>query len=314
MAAAMIYPPLGARGGWLHTEWTTQIAVAVVFFVQGLQLPSNDLREGLMAWKLHLFCQSWVFLLVPGIAIGLGYPLRQWIPEELHIGLLYLAVLPTTIATSAAFTAQAKGNTAGILFNICFANFLGLFLAPTVLAWLLAAKSNVAPALGPMFLKIILLLLVPFLIGQLCRFKVWEWAKKKKAFLSQLTTWMIFYIVYAAICNFREQPPETGGHLSLWAAMGWTVGLLIVVQVLCALHLRFLRWPLTWKSAAFFCATQKSMAGGLPIAGTVMAGFTSGPPLAIVVLPLMIYQISQMIIGALLIPFFTPRDELSERS
>ncbi len=305
LLAAWFFPETGAKGGLLQTPWTTQAAVMVIFFVQGLQLPSNEIRQGLLAWKLHLFCQSWIFLGVPLVALLVGWPLRQWIPAELQVGLLYLAFLPTTIATSAAFTAQAGGNSAAALFNICAANFFGLFLAPTWLAWLLASGEAASPDLGPMFLKIIWQLLLPFAFGQLCRVRLQDWAAARRQVLSQLNTWLIFFIIYAALCGFRLAPPSGQGAGLLLAAVGWSVALLLGVNALCALHLRALAWPLSWKSAAFFVSTQKTLAAGLPIAGAVMAGRTEGPPLAVVILPLLIYHIAQLILGAFLIPAWT---------
>jgi len=310
LIAGILLPQFGASGGLLRTEITTKWAVALIFFIQGLQLPSNELRQGLMAWPLHLFSQTWIFILTPLLVVGWVWICGAWIPKDLHVGMLYIGLLPTTIATSAAFTAQAKGNTAGILFNVCISNFLGLFIAPLWLAWLLATRSAVEPDLGPMFTTILSQLLLPFVIGQCVRFWVpmREWAKQHKGLLSQLTTWGIFYIVYAAICNFREQPATETAGISVPAAMVWTIGMLLVIQALCLFHLRFYHWPVQWKSAAFFGGTQKSMAGGLPMAGAVMTGLENAPPLAVVVLPLMIYQISQMVLGAFFIPLLSPRE------
>jgi len=304
LVAALLYPPLGAKNGPLQTGWLTQAAVVIIFFVQGLQLPLDEVRRGAGAWKLHVFCQSWIFLGVPLLVIICGWPFRHLIPVELQIGILFLAALPTTVATNAAFTAQAGGNVAAALFNICIANLAGIFLAPSWLAWLIARGTDVSIPLLPMFAKIVLQLLLPFVLGQLARFALHGWAGKNRALLSRINSYLIFFIIYAAICDFRLQP-ATSGSVPLLVAAGWTTAMLVLVKAVCWWTLRLTHWPVELQIAGFFCASQKTLAAGLPVAAAVIAASPVGPgipTLAVLVLPLLIYHIGQLVIGAFCIP------------
>ena len=65
------WPEGGAQGGLLRAETTTKIAVALVFFVQGVTLPARALRDGASQGRLHLGVQGFCFLLFP--LMGLAF-------------------------------------------------------------------------------------------------------------------------------------------------------------------------------------------------------------------------------------------------
>ncbi|MCH2155838.1 MAG: bile acid:sodium symporter, partial [Opitutales bacterium] len=71
VSLAWLLPQLGSSGGLLRSEIMTKLGVFVIFIIQGLTLPTNELRDGLFQWRLHLFCQGSNYLLLPllGIAV-----------------------------------------------------------------------------------------------------------------------------------------------------------------------------------------------------------------------------------------------------
>ena len=62
---AYVFPYLGAAGGPLKTEITTKVAIAIIFFLQGLTLNTRKLLISVTQWRLHIFCQSSIFLISP---------------------------------------------------------------------------------------------------------------------------------------------------------------------------------------------------------------------------------------------------------
>lgn len=58
VGAAFMAPSLGASGGVFHTEILVGISVFTIFLIQGLQLPSEQVKQGLVAWRVHLFARD----------------------------------------------------------------------------------------------------------------------------------------------------------------------------------------------------------------------------------------------------------------
>lgn len=304
LLAAWVAPGVGAKGGPLHTEKTTGYAVMIIFLIQGLQLPAGQVRKGFAAWPVHLFCQSSMFVLYPLLGWLMATIYGPWLDPGQRIGLLFLAILPTTVATNAAFSAQAGGNTATCLFNIVVGNLAGVFIAPLWLAWLLVRGAGASVDVWPLVLSIVTQLIIPFAVGQFFRQWLADWVGRNRRLLREVNFWMIFFIVYAAVCNSLSRPTGPGGG-GLLPVMAATLSLLIVGKITIWLLLGRFHWAHDLKVAAFYASSQKTLAAGLPIATAVYAATTGNghlPPLAVLALPLIIFHIGQLLIGALLIP------------
>jgi sodium/bile acid cotransporter 7 len=310
LGLAWVAPEAGAQGGLLRTEVTTMWAVALIFFIQGLQLPVAEVRRGLGAWRVHVFCQAWMFVVYPLLGLALVAALGGRLSDGERIGLLFLSVLPTTIATNAAFSSRAGGNAATALFNIVAGNFLGVFIAPAALAWMLVRGGGVAIDPVPLLRALALQLVLPFVLGQAVRLTVAEWVSEWRTGLCEAGSLLVFFIIYAAVCNFFVGQAAAGTD----TAWGWTVGatlaLLVLGKVLCWAALAGTGWAHDLRVAAFYAASQKTLAAGLPMAGAVVAaaGVQEGlPPLAVLALPLLVFHIGQLLLGALLIPVLARR-------
>lgn len=306
-------PEAGASGGWLQTQRWTGWAVAAIFLIQGLQLPAGEVRRGLSSWRVHLFCQTWMFAVFPLMGWGLATLWGDHLTPASRIGLFYLCILPTTVATNAAFSHRAGGNGAVAVFNIVVGNFAGVFIAPAALAWLLQQDTGTPVDLGPLLRNLSLQLIAPFVIGQLLRLRFAGWVGEHKTALRETASVMIFFIIYAAVCNLLAGKNGAVSTEGLGSVVGVTLALLVVGKVLCWSALRATGWSHDLKVAAFYAASQKTLAAGLPIAGAVYAAAGSQadlPPLAILILPLMVFHIGQLVLGALLIPFLAQMAEI----
>lgn len=293
-ALAWTLPWLGARGGPLHTEFTTKVAVFAIFMLQGLALRTETIGQGLLAWKVHLFTQSWIFM---------GIPILTWLllsalPMEpsLRIGFLFLAMLPTTISTSAVFTAQAGGSVTAALFNICTSNVAGVLIVPLWAAWLTHGEGETLPVLS-LLGEIAVILIVPLFIGQLLRPFARTFVEARKRLIGSTTNVLILFIIFAAFSNSFASRIWEGRAASVVATgiIGAAI-LLATVSMLVALSLQPLGFSREEKIAAFFCGSQKTLAAGIPIAQSVFAD--THLVLGIIVLPLMAYHLLQLIAGA----------------
>lgn len=306
-AGAIAAPFIGAAGGPIRSQMLTPVAVGVIFFIQGLQLPAREALRGLTAWPLHAFCMGWMFIAYPLIAVAILFVAGDSLLPAFRTGILFTALLPTTIATNAAYSSKAGGNPAVVLFNIVAGNALGIFLAPLALAWLLAgAAEEPAVDLSPLAKALALQIVLPFLAGQVLRPFVRAAIEKGRTALREGSSLMVYFIVYTSLCNFfitmevRRLPEGFGMMLML------TLLLLFTGSALCWFALGRMPYPQSFRIAAFYAASQKTLAAGLPIANAVYSSMpgTALPPLALLILPLILFHFFQLVLGAALIPFF----------
>jgi sodium/bile acid cotransporter 7 len=292
IALAAIAPELGARGGTLHLDLVTQIGVALVFFLHGAALSRAALKMGAANWRLHLLVQSTTFILFPVLGAALYLAARPFAPAEVLLGLFYLCALSSTISSSVAMTAMARGDVAGAVFNATLSGLLGMVLTPTLIG-LVTAGTQAVPwltSLGDIALK----LFVPFALGHLVRPLIGSFIDSRKAFLSNLDRSVIVLIVYGAFCDsiladmWSRYSPGV-----LIAVFGAVALLLVVALAFTRSAARRLSLSTEQEVAALFCGSQKSLANGAPMAKIL---FGSHPALAMIMLPLLMYHQLQLIV------------------
>ncbi len=294
---AWLVPGWGASGGVLRSELTTKVAVVLIFFSQGLTLPAAALRQGALQWKLHVLVQGFTFLLFPLIGIALDALAGPGLPPDLRLGFLFLCVLPSTISTSVVLTTVAGGNTAGAIFNAVLSNVAGVFITPLWVTWLMKAGGQVQP-LGPIVREIILLLLVPLVLGQVSRLGLRAWVDVRRKRLGDLNSALILFIVFAAFCNSVEAHvwSRYGAGTTLWALAGVLLIFALAMGVVAVLA-RLVRLDRADRIAASFCAPQKTLASGVPLAKVI---FGAHPGLGLILLPVMLYHPLQLLVCGLL--------------
>jgi solute carrier family 10 (sodium/bile acid cotransporter), member 7 len=297
VALAWLVPEAGAKGGWLRPEISTKAGVAIIFLLQGLTLPGAALKKGLGQWRLHLVIQLFTFVWFPVVGLLLDRLLGAQFPPDLRLGFLYLCVLPSTVSTSVVLTGMAGGNTVGAIFNAVLSNVLGVFITPIWAARLMEVSGQ-ALDLKPVVREIVLLLLVPLAIGQLLRLVSAAWVDRQKKRLGNLSSGIILFIVFAAFCNSVKERiwERNGAGPALLAAAGAAV--LFTLAVGCVeVVARLLRMDRADRIAASFCAPQKTLASGVPMAGVI---FASRPDLGLILLPLMFYHPLQLFVCGVL--------------
>lgn len=290
---AWLFPAAASKGGWLRPEITTDVGVALIFLLQGMALPTAALAQGASRWRLHLLVQGITFVGFPLLGIGLDLVAGRWLAPDLRLGFLFLCVLPSTVSSSVVLTQLAGGNTVGAIFNAALSNVIGVFITPLWVAWL--AKAGGGPAdLGGVLQKISVLLIAPLAVGQALRWKLRPWIDPRKKSLGNLSGGLILYLVFAAFCESMRQ--------RVWSGMGATTTavaalgvVLVFILALAATHLLARAAGLDrpdW-TAAMFCAPQKTIASGIPLAKAI---FGAHPGLGLILLPVLLYHPLQLIV------------------
>jgi sodium/bile acid cotransporter 7 len=298
---AIFYPQFGAAGGILHSEVSTKVGVGVIFFLLGASTPLRQLLAGLRPLRLHGFVCGWNYLCFPvitGLTLLVAAPI---IPEGFTLGLWLCAIMPTTIASAVAFTDLAGGDAPNAIFATMLSNVLAVFVVPACAVVFLSVHSATSIPFWPLFLKIVVLVLMPLIAGQVlrrCSQSVAQALQRPRKFISSL---IILFIVHVAFANSMQS--ESLRQLSFSDLFSVVVAMLLLLVIVSALawwtsgYFRFNRGQ---KIAAFYCASQKSLATGLPLIAMVMASVPELGDPAFLVIPLIAYHPTQLILAGVL--------------
>jgi sodium/bile acid cotransporter 7 len=296
---ASLFPAFGARGGAMHSEIAVNAGVALVFFLHGIGLPLEKLRRGLLAWRVHIIVQSLTYVLFPLLWLIFNAALKNSMPRDLMLGFCYLAALPSTISSSVAMTALARGDVPVAIFNATLSSLLGIVLTPLLINWLGATYIQGEGAahgisLGATMLNIAELLLLPIIVGQLLRPLIGHWFARIKRYTDNLDKLVILMLVYAAFCNSVQSGLWRQHGIGLIVAtLAGSAFFLTIVLITSTLITRRLRFKREDEIATVFCGSKKTLASGVPMATLI---FGAHPALGMIVLPIMLYHQLQLFV------------------
>ena len=296
VALAWAFPRAGAPGGWLHPELLNKIGVALIFFLNGVALSFAAMKAGALRWPVHVTVQATTFVVFPLVGIMLTAVAGGWIAPELAIGFFYLCAVPSTVSSSVAMTAAARGNVPVAVFNATLSSVIGIVVTPLLIGWRLHTTGASLP-LGSVILDLIVWLLLPLVLGQLSRPLLAGWALRNKKLIHRVDRGTILFIIYTSFCDSIVRGIWSGRYDTILAAVIGSLGLFYVVFCIVGAIARAAGFDAGDRIAAIFCGSKKSIASGIPMAQLIFAG---DPRLGLILLPLMVYHPLQLVICGVL--------------
>jgi sodium/bile acid cotransporter 7 len=160
---------LPARGwGASIAGWLADGAILLLFFLHGAKLSRAAIVAGAAKWKLHLAVLATSFLFYP--LLGLGAEAVAWkVAPAMAAGLLYLALLPSTVQSSIAFTSIAGGDVPAAIGSASLSSIVGIFATPLLARLLMGAGGGSGAQALDSILKVGGQLLLPFAAGHFLR-------------------------------------------------------------------------------------------------------------------------------------------------
>ena len=293
IALALAAPDLGRslnRGKILST-----LAVVIIFVLSGLSLPSEAMRQGLRNVRAHVFLQAFIFIVAPLYFWSTGWLFQDQMEGRLIVGIYALAVLPTTISSCIVFTQMARGDGATTIFNAVLANALGVLVSPVLLTLLLRQAGQMMPMdeVMAIFAKLLLKVLVPFVIGQVLRLRLREFAGRHKKRMSKISSSLILLIVFLSFARAASDQTLRQGAGDLWGPMAYLAVSNLLLMALAFYGARLVGLSRANVVSAVFVAPQKTLAMGAPLLSTY---FASRPDLlAYAMLPIPFYHPLQLL-------------------
>jgi sodium/bile acid cotransporter 7 len=302
----LLAPGPGSSGGVLHLGAVTKVGIMLVFFLHGASLSPASLKAGVSHWRLHVFVQAATFVLFPLIGAAIYLAGRSYLPTDMLLGLFYLCALPSTISSSVAMTALARGNLPGAIFNATISGLVGMVVTPLLMSAVMAHSGH-SISLGAAIADVMWQLMAPFAAGQLLRRPLHAWLQRTKKALSLLDRGVIVLIVHASFCDSQQAGVWSGYPLpSLLLLLLMTAALLALVLGFTTWLARRLGFTTEDEIAAVFCGSKKSLANGMPMANAMFAG---APGMGIFVLPMIVYHQLQLLVCSVLAQRYASRPQ-----
>jgi sodium/bile acid cotransporter 7 len=305
LATVALAALLPARGhGRVVADGSVIMAVALLFFLYGARLSPAAVWSGIAHWRLQSLVFAGTFVLFPMLGLGLRAALGPYLPHDIVVGLVYLCLLPSTVQSSIAFTAIARGNVPAALCSASVSNLLGIVITPLLVSLTLpAAGVGFSPqALGDIALQILL----PFVLGQAARPWIGAWLLRHRTLTAVVDRGSVLLVVYAAFSAGMVAGVWTQlSALDLVVVIALDLIVLGMVIVAMTVACRRLGFSTEDEIAIVFCGSKKSMAGGIPMATILFPGHAVG----LIVLPLMLFHQAQLFVCATLARRYAMRND-----
>lgn len=294
LAAMLLATVLPVATRWAGAaQFVSNAAVFLLFFLNGLRLPRAEVVAGLGRWRLLLPLVAWVFGAMAVVGWALAQAAALVAPATVAVGFLFLGTLPSTVQSATAYSSLAGGNVALSVIAAALLNILGVFVTAPLFALLGGGEAAAFDASG--LVKVIAILLVPFVLGQLAQGRLGGWAAGHRALVAGVDRGSIAIAVYVAFSAAVRQDIWSRIEPAAWGAMVGGCALFLAVGYGGAwLASGALGLERGERIAFLFAGAQKSIAMGAPLATVLFAPAVAG----IVLLPALIYHLAQLLLAA----------------
>lgn len=294
LAAIALAVVLPVGGAWRDVaQFASNAAVFLLFFLNGVRLPRHEVMAGVSNHRLLWPLIGWCF----GAMTLAGWLLWQigqgWMPPLLALGFLYLGCLPSTVQSATAYSSLAGGNVASSVVAAALLNLLGVFVTAPLFSLLAGGDGGGLHADG--LVKVVGILLLPFILGQVAQGWLGAWARDHR----QMVTWMdrssIAIAVYVAFSGAVMQHFWTRVDLAGWVWLAGGTGLMLLIGHWGAWMLGgVLGLDRGNRISMLFAGAQKSIAMGAPLAAVLFKPDAAG----VILLPILLYHLVQLVLAA----------------
>ena len=288
---ALLLPATGEARALAST--ISNVGIFVLFLVNGMRIRRSEIARGLANWRYFGPLMLFVFGGMSLAGVGFAALAGSVLPPLVALGFVYLGCLPSTVQSATSYTSLANGNVALAVVGAALINIAGVFISAPLFA-LLGGES--AGDIGSeVIIRIGLILILPFVIGQMVQDRVIERVAAHRARIAWLDRAVIGMAVYVAFSGAVEQ-----GMATLFAPADWAA-LIALVLAMLALALGaawasggLLNLPRADRVAFLFAGSQKSVAIGAPLAAILFPPSAAG----FVIAPLLLFHVAQLVLAA----------------
>ncbi|MFO6429741.1 bile acid:sodium symporter family protein [Erythrobacter sp. W302b] len=288
---ALLVPAAGeARAA---ATMVSNAGIFLLFLVNGMRIRRSEIARGMANWRYFGPLLLFVFGAMALGGVGFASLAGQVLPPMVALGFIYLGCLPSTVQSATSYTSLAEGNVGLAVVGAALINIAGVFISAPLFA--LLGGGGPGEIGSEAIIRIGLILVLPFVIGQVVQDRVIDRIAAHRARIAWLDRAVIGIAVYVAFSGAVEQ-----GLATMFAPADWAVMIALVLAML-ALALAgawgsasLLGLPRPDRIAFLFAGSQKSVAIGAPLAAILFPASVAG----FVIAPLLLYHLAQLVLAA----------------
>lgn len=288
---ALLVPAAGeARAA---ATMVSNAGIFLLFLVNGMRIRRSEIARGMANWRYFGPLLLFVFGAMALGGMGFASLAGQILPPMVALGFIYLGCLPSTVQSATSYTSLAEGNVGLAVVGAALINIVGVFISAPLFA--LLGGGGAGEIGSEAIIRIGLILVLPFVIGQVVQDRVIDRIAAHRARIAWLDRAVIGIAVYVAFSGAVEQ-----GLATMFAPADWAVMIALVLAML-ALALAgawgsasLLGLPRPDRIAFLFAGSQKSVAIGAPLAAILFPASVAG----FVIAPLLLYHLAQLVLAA----------------
>jgi sodium/bile acid cotransporter 7 len=290
-ALALLFPATGEARGLAGL--ISNIGIFLLFLVNGMRIRRSEIVRGLANWRYFGPLMLFVFGGMALAGVGFASLAGQMLPPLVALGFVYLGCLPSTVQSATSYTSLANGNVALAVVGAALINIAGVFVSAPLFA---ALGGSGAGAIGSeAIIRIGLILVLPFMIGQIAQDKVIDRVARHRERIAWLDRGVIGIAVYVAFSGAVEQGLATMLGLADWSVLiGLVLAMLALALGAAWAMASLLGLPRPDRVAFLFAGSQKSVAIGAPLAAILFPPASAG----FVIAPLLLYHLAQLVLAA----------------
>jgi sodium/bile acid cotransporter 7 len=282
-------------------------SVTALFFLHGARLAREAVLQAIGHWRLQFLILGLTFGVFPAIALATGPLASRVLDPTLYLGFAFLCCLPSTVQTSIAYTSVGRGNVPAAACAASASNLLGIALTPLLTGLVLARQGSITlSAIG----SIVVLLLLPFVAGQVARPRLGAWVSRRRMLLATVDRGAILLMIYSAFGKAVDggvwQRLSAGDLALVVLTSGVLLTAVVATAVYAARRLGFSRED---EVAIVFCGSMKSLVTGMPMANVLFPGAQAG----ILVIPMIVFHQVQLLACGVLSRRYAHRDATGRR-
>lgn len=335
---AYLFPNFAGKGGLIRSEYSINYgAVGTIFFLSGLSMETQKLVHMIVAWKGHIFCQAFSFLVTSSIMFGFAEIMRlahnDKIDDYILVGFIICGVTPTTVSSNVVMTIEAGGNDSLSLIEVVIGNLMGAFISPLLVQLYLGKNTGFSFAnptksieINNIYKQVMknmgISLFAPLFVGQVMQF-IFPGIPKfiKKYNIGRIGSFCLVLMIFSSFSTaFKEKSFAMLKKESMILVVFFNIGIYIFFTMLCLLLARLPMLPQNNKMTKFLkfnkkdtvalmlCGAAKTIALGIPLIYSQWG--SNVKVLGLVSVPLILYQSEQIVIARLMVPFMKKWVEL----
>ena len=302
LATILLASLLPVRGAAVPVaQGLSTAAIVLLFFLNGVRLPREEVLHGIRHWKLQGSALLFCFGIMALLGLGAQLATAAFLPATLALGFLFLGILPSTVQSATAASSLAGGNVAASVVAAALLNLTGVVASPLLFAALAGSAGEIH---GEAVLRIVSILLLPFMAGQLVQrwLRPWVLAHRGLAtFMDRTAIAIAVYVAFSAAVVAGIWSLLDAREIGIVFAM---VALLLMLSFGGAwLFGRLLGLARPDRITLLFSGAQKSIAVGAPLAATLFPPAIAG----MVLVPILVYHMAQLILSAWIAPVLARR-------